>query len=181
MSDIDPLIKWKGPVRVASPDQLDLLTGTGWKILAMYEEDHLETVYDTEPNPHPKDPNDYSHTTTLSVNRSHRCRRTQFLLGYEADSHRAEQALKLEQTVMALGVATGELEQLLTAQKTVEEDRDRLKRVSERGSVRVTELLDEVKHEQARVRRIEADMAKVRQAVGDLRWREITSPEEPSA
>jgi len=77
--------------------------------------------------------------------------------------------------------ATSGLEEALKEQKKVEEDRDRLKRVSENSSVRVNELLDEVKHEQARVRRIEGDMAKVRQAVGDLRWREITAPEETSA
>jgi len=176
------IVKWAGPVRVAEAHELDALTGSGWKILAVYEEDHLEVAYDQEPNPNPREGStDYNYASTLSVNRSHRCRRAQFLLGYETGSHRAEQASRIEQMAKDLKEATSGLEEALKEQKKVEEDRDRLKRVSENSSVRVNELLDEVKHEQARVRRIEGDMAKVRQAVGDLRWREITAPEETSA
>jgi len=176
MEDVENLIvKWDGPVRVVGPAELGPLTESGWRLLAAYPEDELETSFDQDVNPVPRKPDDYSYCPTVSTQRGHTVRKMTYLVGLDADRHREDQAAAITDLTERLKEATDATDAAAKARDAVVEDRDRLKRVSERSEERVRELLQEVRDEQARRRRIETDMAKVRQAVGDLRWREITS------
>lgn len=172
MQDND-LTKWGGHVKRARPEELDELTRTGWKVLGTFQEDVLDTASDVEVNPNPAGPNEYNYMATVCTTRTHRLRQTWFVVGVDEETTIAQQAkqiAELEQNLLEARTAQAELiGQLNSAKKDFQAASTDLEATSR--------CLEEARQDFAEARRgqrkLETDLGKVRQAVGDLRWREI--------
>jgi hypothetical protein len=167
---------WNGPVEVVEPEVLGSCTRNGWKILAVIQDDHLEEVTDQEVNPH-KDQNGYNYsTTTIPTQRHHKCRRTRFLIGQTGESALSEQILATDVLATKLFQANALLKEATADRTKTENARGAAQRGAEDARKSLEEARRQLHEEQERRRLLEGDMAKVRQAVGDLRWREILDP-----
>jgi hypothetical protein len=171
MNTITP--KWNGPTKIVEADELAHHTAIGWVLLDSFEVEESEIVHESAPRIVPDNNNGYD-DGTVSTNRTIVLKKMQFLIGHDKKSALAEKEAEASEARNAKYAAEH-------AQKTAEEalkeaETSLAQQIAGRqGSAESSKRhMGERDTERKLRRKLEDDMGKVRKAIGDRQWDEIT-------
>ena len=161
------------PHRTCESDDLNLLTDSGWVLVAVLEHDVVHQAVELVTNPHPKEPTDYAYQATVQEQRSIKLRSQRFLLRKGKDSILAEKDEKIREVEHQLWELKSDKKSAVRERDEAVKNLERTQADLERYKGKYSEAYDEKEELLRRIRKMEDDMARVRQDVGARRWKEI--------
>ncbi len=161
-----------GQLKVVTAPEVEALTLSGWHLVFTYQDTCQVQLTDSEPDLRP--PNSgYYNSGMVSVTRYKPIDITYFVMRFEENSAIARMTNDLE----SLGKAVvGERESRIKAEKNLADAEKRVteaKRAIDDAGARAGNISSQLENARTSNRKLEADLAKVRTAIGELKFKEI--------
>lgn len=175
---LDP--SWDGPVKVVNDNELESHTASGWVHLASFEERCAEYVSGKEPAMFPKNDSGYHNDSDLVVETSRAIPASTWkhLIGQPKETALQEASEKiegLEHAVKALGEEMKKgAEEKQVVEKQLAQSQENEKRYMETFEGESSRHQDT----RTRMRQMEADLGKLREAIGSVEFDRILKPSE---
>jgi len=167
--------KWNGPTKIVEAHELHTHTSSGWVLLESFETTESETVHEMVARMTPVSSGGYDDGSgTVNTNRTITVTKMQFLIGYERKSALADAAESKQKALSDKTVAEQDRDKAIKARE--EAEKSLAQQIAGRESAAASSQTHrDQRDEECKLRRkLEDDMGKIRQAIGDRQWDEIT-------
>lgn len=162
---------------VVADNRVEYMTESGWQLLAIVTDDTIEGYVGSEPA-HYKSDSGYNEDRTVETKHGHIVRHTMFVMGKDDESELAKMRAQLKAGADDVKVASDE--------KTVAEkqrDESKARELTTHDTMEFYQKQTKVLHKELeqdheKQLQLEADLAKVRQAIGDTRYDKILHGED---
>lgn len=167
---------WDGPTMVVDGESLSNYTSDGWVVLEHWEETVTEDSYDQEVRPYALPDHNYNannDTGVVEIRRTHLVQRRKFLLGQSKETAVAKAIAERDEAQQQVVTAESHVRTLKSEMEELRGQRDKSDEATQHERTRKQEAEERYYKEHEIRTRLEKDLAKVKSAIGDLRWREI--------
>ena len=163
----------RGPTKVVDAMNLEMWTRQGWKLVFSFQESLLMQCNECEPKM-VHNPSSYnSSNDTVMAQRWRPYTTTYFVLVQDEESALAEAAQKIADAEVTRSNAETNERTAREAQAKAEEAKTRAEKEAERQKERADQIWQQMNQAQTQARKLEQDMAKIQNAVGSLKVKEI--------
>lgn len=175
--------------RVCCGDTLLTFTQQGWYVISEYDEEALQTVETVAVNPLAgkpmQDGGRYTHSDRIHVTQADRVSLHRFVLARSKDAAMEDLRAQLEEARSLADDAQGKLKEYAEDAQVLRKEVETLTAAVETMSKEKAQLADLAQtrlqqyHERnGHLRKVEEDMAKVRQHIGHATWNEVVGTKE---